>query len=138
VDKAQIAQTLLLDPLNEATSLFRRYQDAPGLRGYIQDRMRFLVPIGALMVLISLGCTAATVLYLGGTRPVLVLLAMLIAPFVLFGRSSGFPAGGSRRTYGTTVKVLPPGPAWWDQGPQPASEPGAHVAPAGQARAIAL
>jgi hypothetical protein len=85
VDKAQIAQTLLLDPLNEATSLFRRYQGAPGLRGYIQDRMRYLAPIGALMVLISLACTAATVLYLGGTRSVLVLLAMLIAPFVLFG-----------------------------------------------------
>src|SRR5687768_12598474 len=40
--------------------------------------------------------------------------------------------------YGTTVKVLPPGPASFDHGPQPASEPGAHVAPAGQARAIAL
>src|SRR5688572_7542731 len=37
-----------------------------------------------------------------------------------------------------TVKVLPPGPATLDHGPQPLSEASAHVAPAGQARAIAL
>lgn len=85
MDKAQIAQAVLLDPLNEAISLYRRYQQAPGLRTYIQERKRFLVPIGALMVLISLGCSAASVLYLGGTRPFLVLLSMLLAPFVLFG-----------------------------------------------------
>lgn len=85
MDTAQIAQTLLLDPLNEATSLYQRYQQAPALRGYLQERKRFLVPIGALMVFISLGCSAASVLYLGGTRPVLVLLAMLFAPFVLVG-----------------------------------------------------
>ena len=52
MDTAQIAQTLLLDPLNEATSLYQRYQQAPALRGYIQERKRFLVPIGALMVFI--------------------------------------------------------------------------------------
>jgi len=85
MDTAQIAQALLLDPLNDATSLYQRYQQAPALRGYIQERKRFLVPIGALMVFISLGCSAASVLYLGGTRPVLVLLAMLFAPFVLLG-----------------------------------------------------
>ena len=85
MDTAQIAQTLLLDPLNDATSLYRRYQQAPGLRSYIQERMRLLVPIGALMVFVSLGCSAASVLYLGGTRPILVLLAMLFAPFVLLG-----------------------------------------------------
>src|SRR5687767_2939805 len=42
------------------------------------------------------------------------------------------------RRYGMTVNVFPPGPAWFDHGPQPASEPGAQVAPAGQARAMAL
>ena len=40
--------------------------------------------------------------------------------------------------HGVTVNVLPPGPAWFDQGPQPASDPGAQEAPAGQALAIAL
>ena len=85
MDKVQIAQTLLLDPLNEATSLLHRFQHAKGLRGYVQERVHVLVPIGALMMFISLGCTAATVLYLGGTRPLLVLLSMLLAPFVLFG-----------------------------------------------------
>src|SRR5688572_24942114 len=43
-----------------------------------------------------------------------------------------------RYAYGTTVKVLPPGPASLENGPQPASEPAAQVAPAGQARAMAV
>ena len=85
MDKAQIAQFLLLDPLNEAMGLVRRYKEAKGFRGYVQERMKFLVPIGGLMFVISVGCAAATVLYLGGTRPILVLFAILLVPFVLLG-----------------------------------------------------
>lgn len=85
MDKAQVAQTLLLDPVNEAMSLVRRYKEGKGFRGYVRERMKFLVPIGALMFVISVGCAAATVLYLGGTRPILVLFAILLVPFVLIG-----------------------------------------------------
>jgi hypothetical protein len=71
--------------VNEALNLVRRYQEGRGFRSYVKERMNLLVPIGLLMLLISIGCAAATVLYLGGTRPLLVLFAILLVPFVLIG-----------------------------------------------------
>ena len=85
MDKAQIAQSLLLDPLNEALSLYRRYQEGKGFKHYVTERMALLLPIGLLMAVTSIACAAATVLYLGGTRSFLVLLAILLVPFVLLG-----------------------------------------------------
>jgi hypothetical protein len=75
----------LLGVVNEALDLVRRFQEAPGFRSYVLERMRLLVPIGVLMVITSIGCAAATVLYLGGTRSIFVLLALLLVPFVLLG-----------------------------------------------------
>jgi len=80
-----MAQALLLDPLNEGLSLLRRFQEAQGFHGYVMERMAILAPIGLLMVFTSLACAAATVLYLGGTRSALVLLAILLVPFILAG-----------------------------------------------------
>ena len=95
MDKAQIAQSaqsmaqsLLLDPLNQGMSLVRRYQEGRGFRDYVLARTTLIVPIGALMAVTSLACAAATVMYLGGLRPFLVLLSLLFAPLVLAG--SGF------------------------------------------------
>jgi hypothetical protein len=92
MDKAQlaqsaqsIAQSLLLDPLNEGMNLARRYQEGRGLRDYVLERSTLLVPIAVLMALTSLACAAATVMYLGGLRPFLVLLSLLLAPVVLAG-----------------------------------------------------
>jgi hypothetical protein len=80
-----MAQSLLLDPLNEGLNLLRRFQDAQGFRSYLMERKMLIVPIGLLMALTSIACAAATVLYLGGTRSVLVLLAILLVPFILAG-----------------------------------------------------
>lgn len=85
MDKGQIAQSLLLDPLNEALDLVRRFQEGQGLRRYVMQRRGLLVPIALLMLLTSIACAAATVMYLGGTRSVLVLLSLLLVPFVLAG-----------------------------------------------------
>lgn len=85
MNKAQMAQSLLLDPVNEALNLYRRYQQGQGFKSYVTERMALLVPIGLLMLVTSLACAAATVLYLGGTRSFLVLLAILLVPFVLLG-----------------------------------------------------
>ncbi|HWM42299.1 MAG TPA: hypothetical protein VNP36_07670 [Burkholderiales bacterium] len=85
MDKAQIAQSLLFDPVNEALSLYRRYHEGKGFKHYVTERMALLVPIGLLMAVTSIACAAATVLYLGGTRSFLVLLAILLVPFVLLG-----------------------------------------------------
>src|SRR5262245_62217934 len=85
VDKAQIAQSLFLDPVNEAVSIARRYQEGRGLRAYVRDRMALIAPMVVLMAVTSLACAAATVLYLGGTRSFFVLLAIFLVPIVLAG-----------------------------------------------------
>lgn len=85
MDKAQIAQSLLLDPVNEGLDLFRRFREAHGFRSYVMQRKPLLYPVGALMAVTSIACAAGTVMYLGGTRSALVLLAMLLVPFILAG-----------------------------------------------------
>ena len=79
------AERLLLGPLNAAIDLVRRYQEVPGFRGYVKDRMVAVIPICAFMVLVSVCFAFATIMFLGGTRPVLVLLSMLLVPFVIIG-----------------------------------------------------
>lgn len=95
MDKAQFAQSaqsmaqaLLLEPVNQGMSLMRRYEDGRGFRDYVRSRTTFLAPIGLLMAVTSLACAAATVMYLGGLRPLFVLLSLLLAPLILAG--SGF------------------------------------------------
>jgi hypothetical protein len=89
MDKAQIAQSiaqsLLLDPLNEGMNLVRRYREGRGFRDYVLERTNLIMPIAVLIVVTSLACAAATVMYLGGLRPFLVLLSLLLVPFVLAG-----------------------------------------------------
>jgi hypothetical protein len=85
MDKVQIAQSQFLDPFNEALNLLRRYQEGQGFRAYIRERNILLAPVALLILATSVACAGALVMYLGGTRSVLVLLSMLIAPFVLVG-----------------------------------------------------
>ena len=85
MDKAQIAQALFLDPLNDGMNLVRRYQEGQGFKGYVIERTMLLAPIAGLMLLTSLACAAATVMYLGGLQPILVLLSLLLAPVILVG-----------------------------------------------------
>jgi hypothetical protein len=81
----QIVEGQFSGPLNGAMGLVRRFQEVPGFRGYVRDRMVAVGPIVVLMVLTSIGCAFATIMYIGGTRSALVLLAMLLVPFVLLG-----------------------------------------------------
>lgn len=85
MDKAQIAQALFLDPLNDGMNLVRRYQEGQGFKGYVMSRITLLAPIAVLMVVTSLACAAATVMYLGGLQPILVLLSLLLSPLILIG-----------------------------------------------------
>jgi hypothetical protein len=92
MDKAQtaqsLAQSLLLDPLNDGLNLVRRYQEVRGFRSYVAERAKLLAPIAVLVVATSLACAAATVMYVGGMQRILVLLSLLLAPIILAG--SGF------------------------------------------------
>ena len=79
-----IAQRLVVGPLQDATRLMQTGQEGP-FHIYLRNRRALLVPIGLLMAVTSIACAAGTVLFLGGTRSALVLLAILLVPFVLLG-----------------------------------------------------
>ena len=49
MDKAQIAQALFLDPLNDGMNLVRRYQEGQGFKGYVIERTMLLAPIARLV-----------------------------------------------------------------------------------------
>ena len=76
---------LVFGPINAAIDLVRRYQEVPAFRGYVNDRMVAVGPICALILLTSVCCAFATILFVGGTQPLLVLLGMILAPFVVIG-----------------------------------------------------
>jgi len=69
----------------DAMKLFARFRQAQGFRKYLQRRAAFVVPMVALFVLISVACTAATVIFLADRHALLALPGMLLAPFVLVG-----------------------------------------------------
>src|SRR5262249_60688813 len=69
----------------DAMKLFARFHQAQGFRQYLQRRAAFVVPMVALFVLISVACTAATVIFLADRHALLALPGMVLAPFVLVG-----------------------------------------------------
>jgi hypothetical protein len=90
VDRPQSAQQkvmqfVLLGVVEDALNLVQRFQEGQGFKSYVLERLRLIVPVGLLILITSIGCAAATVLYIGGTRSALVLLAILLVPFVLLG-----------------------------------------------------
>lgn len=75
----------LTEPLKDAMNLAQRFQQGELFRKYVVERMWLVVPAAALMLATSLALAFGIVVYVGGTRPMTVLLALLIAPFVLAG-----------------------------------------------------
>src|SRR5262245_43067341 len=84
--QAALAQLLPLEKnYTDAMKLLRRFRQAQGFRQYLQRRAAFVVPMVALCVLISVACTAATVIFLADRHALLALPGMMLAPFVLVG-----------------------------------------------------
>ena len=71
--------------LREARNLLGRLQGSDVFRFYLARRMQLVIPALVLFVVVSLACTAATVVFVAGTRPLILLLALLLAPFVFLG-----------------------------------------------------
>lgn len=69
----------------DASKLAARFREAEGFREYLRRRMLLVVPAGALFVLVSIACAAATVIFLADWHPLLALPALILAPFVLIG-----------------------------------------------------
>jgi hypothetical protein len=80
----RLAETLSpTKTLNEAFALANRYQQGGGLRRYVEERTRLVIPACLVIVLLGLGCTAGTFMFLADSR--LTLLGLILTPFVLLG-----------------------------------------------------
>ena len=75
----------LTDPFKDVLNLAQRFQQGALFRQYVMRRMGLVIPAAFLMIVTSLAFAFGTVLFIGGTRPLLVLLALLVAPLVLAG-----------------------------------------------------
>jgi hypothetical protein len=75
----------MLETFEEAHKLLRRAQDNEAFRRYLARRAQFLIPVGIAMLVSGIALAAGTVVFLGGTSPLLVLPAILLVPVVLAG-----------------------------------------------------
>jgi hypothetical protein len=76
---------LPLQALQEAANLYNRYQAGEGFRRYLRTRRNMILPVALLMVVTAVACTAGTIVWLAGARAYLMLLALILAPFILLG-----------------------------------------------------
>jgi hypothetical protein len=75
----------ITEPLKDALNLAHRYQQGELFRRYVTQRMWLIAPAAVLIVGTSLALALGIVMFVGGTRPLTVLLSLLLAPFVLAG-----------------------------------------------------
>jgi hypothetical protein len=78
-------QEIPFETLKQARNLWARFSESPLLKRYLESRRQPLIAAALLCLLISVSCTAAMVVFLAGTKPLLVLMALILAPFVLLG-----------------------------------------------------
>ena len=74
-----------MDILTETQNLWQRFQRGGAFRVYLRDRVHLVIPALVIFVAYSVATTAGTVITLGGTRSILVLVGLLSAPVVLLG-----------------------------------------------------
>jgi hypothetical protein len=74
-----------LETFQAGYELFQRYQRGAAFRGYVKKHGVELLVFVLFLVAIALACTAASIVFVGGTRSWRVLLALISAPLVLIG-----------------------------------------------------
>jgi hypothetical protein len=79
------AKHLLLGVLEDGVDLANRVQANRPFRSYLEERAWLVVPAAVLILVASLACALGLILFVGGTRPLLVLFSLVLAPFVLAG-----------------------------------------------------
>lgn len=75
----------ITDPMKDVLGLAHRFQQGELFRRYLKQRTTLIAPFALLMLGTSLAFAFGIVAYIGGTRSLLVLFSLLIAPFVLIG-----------------------------------------------------
>lgn len=76
---------MLTSVLSDALNLAYRLKEGAVFRNYLAKRLGLVMALAVLALATSIACTAATVLYIGGTRSLLLLLALFLIPVVLLG-----------------------------------------------------
>lgn len=71
--------------LGEAGKLAERLREGEAFRGYLQQRLRLVLPAFAVFTLVALGCAAATAVFFADLSSWLTLPGFLLAPAVLVG-----------------------------------------------------
>ena len=75
----------ITDPLKDVMNLAYRFQKGELFQLYVRQRTMLIAPFALLMLGTSLAFAFGIVAYIGGTRSLMVLLSLLIAPLVLIG-----------------------------------------------------
>jgi hypothetical protein len=74
-----------MDFIAEAQGLIRRYNEGATFRGHVRERLPLVIALAALCLIFSVVMTTGAALLLGGKYALLMLLALILAPFVLIG-----------------------------------------------------
>jgi hypothetical protein len=69
----------------QARDFAARLQHSSDFQHYLRARLALLLPAGLAFLLVSIGCSAATVIFLADRHPLLALPALILAPLVLLG-----------------------------------------------------
>ena len=87
-DQAELQQRIgerLLGPLEDASSLARRYREVDEFHAYVGERARLVIPVLALIGVTAAACGLAPVAVLVGTSAASALGGLLLAPVMLLG-----------------------------------------------------
>ena len=71
--------------LQEARNLASRFTEGDAFRSYVRHRLHLVIPALLLILAIALSSTVASVVFAAGTRPLFVLMALILAPVVVLG-----------------------------------------------------
>jgi hypothetical protein len=80
-----IRQYLPTETLSEALNLAHRFQEGEAFKLYVLRRLWLVIPAGLVIMLVSLACAGATILFLAAGGAWLALPAFVLAPFILIG-----------------------------------------------------
>jgi hypothetical protein len=73
----------LLGIINDAFALAHRYAEGERFRAHVAQRLRLVVPMGCLILFVSVACASAVMLALGELHRSLVLVGIVVMPLVL-------------------------------------------------------
>lgn len=84
-DRHWIMQFVPVETLKDAQNLWKRFEEGKAFRRYVYDRVLLVIPVLLLILVISISCSAAIVVYFSSVHAFLALPAILLMPVVLVG-----------------------------------------------------